>query len=135
MKSVKEAFNYFGGFNKGYLTSHELKCCVIYLTGTKPSKVTMKKLKETTSEFTIQDIYEIAGSQTKPDSASEIFSALDAKNKGFITLEDFHNLCNTHLKHMKTNIRESIFSEIDSNKDGMVTLRDIQRLVKFETNS
>jgi Ca2+-binding EF-hand superfamily protein len=134
MKSFKEAFDYYDTENKGYLTSHQLKCCVIYLTGSKLTKLTMTRLKEKTQFFSFQDLNTIISSQVKEDPATEIFNCLDIENKGYFTIEDFYALCDVHAKYIKPEVRESVFEEIDSNKDGMVTLRDIQRLVKFSSD-
>lgn len=131
MKTLKETFDYYDEGLKGYLTSHELKCCVIYFTGIKLSRIAMKRLKDKNSEFSFQDLGNIIASQLKEDHGSEVFNALDSQKKGYLTLDDFNNLCDVHAKYLKPSIRESVFREIDSNQDGMVTLRDIQRLVKF----
>ena len=131
MKTPKEAFDFYDENKKGYLTSHELKCCVIYLTGTKLSKVAMHRFKDKGNNFEFQDLVKIVQSQIQEDPASEIFNAIDLRSKGYISFEDFDELCSVHAKHIKAEIRTAVFQEVDSNKDGMVTLRDIQRLVKF----
>ena len=131
MKSIKEAFEYYDNGSKGFLTSHELKCCVIYLTGVKLSKLAMSRLKDKGKEFYFNDLNNIANNQIKEDPATEVFNALDIENKGYLTIEDFDKLCDLYAKHMKKGLRDAVFMEIDSNRDGMVTLRDIQRLVKF----
>lgn len=131
MKSLREIFVRFDEGAKGYLNPHELRCCVIYLTGVRISKVAMSRLKEAKKEFTLIDLNNVANSQNREDYASEVFHALEPENKGYITLQDFNDLCDVHAKHMKSELREAVFQEVDSNKDGMVTLRDIQRLVKF----
>ena len=131
MKTTKEAFDYYDSENKGFLTAHELKCCIIYLTGTKLSKLAMSRLKEHKSEFTISDLNSILANQIREDPYTEIFNALDQNNKGYLNFEDFDRLCEVYVKHLRPAVRESVFSEIDSNKDGMVTLRDIQRLANF----
>jgi Ca2+-binding EF-hand superfamily protein len=131
MKNNKEAFEYFDEGQKGYLTSHELKCCVVYLTGTKLSKIAARRLRECKKEFSFQDLIKVVESQIKEDKVTEIFNALDINQKGYLTFEDFNVLCDTHAKHMKTDLREMIFKEVDGNEDGIVTLRDIQKIVKL----
>ena len=130
MKSNREAFEYFDEGQKGYLTSHELKCCVLYLTGTKLSKISARRLREVKKEFGFQDLTKAVESQKKEDQVTEIFNALDINQQGYLTFEDFSTLCDTHAKHMKTELRETIFKEVDTNEDGIVTLRDIQKIVK-----
>lgn len=131
MKSNKEIFDYFDEGQKGFLTSHELKCCVVYLTGSKLSKIAAKRLREAKKKFDFQDLVKIVESQIREDPGTEIFNALDINRKGYLTFEDFNMLVDIHAKHMKPDVREMVFKEVDSNEDGIVTLRDIQKVVKL----
>lgn len=135
MKTPKEAFEFYDEGQKGYLTSHELKCCLLYLTGVKLSHITSKILRDRSSKFYLQDVIRLAESQLKEDPGTEIFNALDFQQKGYLTYEDFNTLCDLHAKHLKSEVREAVFKEIDSNEDGIVTLRDVQKIVKLNNNS
>jgi Ca2+-binding EF-hand superfamily protein len=131
MKTPKEAFDFYDSDHKGYLTSHELKCCILYLTGVKISHITSKVLRDRSSQFSLQDVIRVMENQIKEDPGTEIFNALDFNQKGYLTFEDFSILCDVHAKHMKNDVREAVFKEIDSNDDGIVTLRDVQKIFKF----
>ncbi|CAG9321519.1 unnamed protein product [Blepharisma stoltei] len=135
MKNLREIFDYFDQDKKEHLTPHQLRCALIYITGNKPSKIYMNRLKEQYSKtFTFPDFVGIVKMQETPDRALEILQALDLQNEGFINWNVFNELCDSYIPHTPQNVRTSVFSEVDSNGDGRVTLKDIEKLVSFKSD-
>lgn len=135
MKNLREIFDYFDQDKNEALTPHQLRCALICLTGNKPSKVYINRLKDQYAKtFTFPDFVAIARLQSSQDKSLEALQALDLRNEGFVNLDVFNELCDTFLPHTSAGVRSSIFNEIDGNNDGRVTLKDIEKLVNYKSD-
>ena len=133
MKTLEQTFAFFDQEEKGYLESHQAKCALLYLHGVVPAgfKEIVKRKGGRVDVTLLQDLSALVPQKTEGEMASEIFSAMDLSNQGFLTHHDFDQVCDRYAKFLSPTARRDLFAELDSNTDGRVTLRDLARCLSY----
>jgi Ca2+-binding EF-hand superfamily protein len=88
LKTEKQVFDLYDQDSKGWLSKHELKCALIYLTGEKPSYSLVKRLTTTYGkQIGYENFRKIYSGLNASDAdlATESFKAVDREAKGFLT--------------------------------------------------
>ena len=66
--------------------------------------------------------------QSDCDPAWAQFDAIDAKGRGYITLDEFCDACSTHAPNVSREVARHAFKSVDGDGDGRVTFRDFRAL-------
>jgi Ca2+-binding EF-hand superfamily protein len=139
--TVEKSFQKYDQDGKGYLTLHEAKCALIYLTGVKPNYeqtknmlASIKNAKHLTLDL-FTKLYQIHCSNVRyePERAlvGACFDAMDMSSNKYISIDDF-NKCAYQVMHCSDGgAMLDNFYEIDSNKDGKVTYKDFNEMMKY----
>lgn len=133
MKTIEQAFAFFDQEQKGYLNTHQAKCALLYLHGELPAAfkdITRRRAGEIDLR-TLDDLSGLLTPKTDAELVSEVFSAMDQSSQGFLTRQDFDQVCERYAKFLSPTARRDLFAELDSNTDGRVTLRDLARCLSY----
>ena len=145
MEDFSKIFRSFDKNLKGYLTKHELKCALIYITGNKIDYEILtnlwkkredfyKKIERSTKGISCDYLNEIcrncAEIYPSNDKKLEIeFNSLDIEGKDFIDFEAFQNLYELMgVSYMNEKMQKDVFNKLDKDSDGKITLKDYRNV-------
>lgn len=115
------------------MNTHQAKCALLYLHGELPAAfkdITRRRAGEIDLR-TLEDLSGLLTPKTDAELVSEVFSAMDQSSQGFLTRQDFDQVCERYAKFLSPTARRDLFAELDSNTDGRVTLRDLARCLSY----
>ena len=144
--SIEEAFYHFDKGSKGFLTQHELKCAVAYITGSKLRYDHLKSIWADKDKYYSEKDLNSKGINLKylkhvlrvrkdiyPDEDQRLeleFQSIDTLKRGRINFQQFNELFETFgIRYMNDKVRESIFAQLDYDKDGFISLQDYKNLM------
>ncbi|XP_041069882.1 EF-hand calcium-binding domain-containing protein 11 isoform X1 [Carcharodon carcharias] len=126
---------------KGYLSREDLKVAVVTMFGYKPSKMETNVMMAAVLEnhlpglpleqFTNLMSRKMAA-QDRYDQIRQIFSAFDARCRGFLTLEDFKRAFADVTPRLPEQTVLEAFREVDRDLDGHVSFKDFEIVMHHE---
>lgn len=139
--TVASAFRKYDQESKGYLTLHETKCALIYLTGVKPTYeqnknmlAAIKNAKHLSMEV-FSKVYQMhcVNIRYEPERAlvGACFDAMDVSSNKYISIDDYRKCIQQVMHCSDEGNMLDCFYEIDSNKDGKVTYKDFNEMMKY----
>ena len=132
MLTFPEIFEYFDKGHKNYLVKHEMKLALLYLLGRKLRYDELKKIwrgrlqfnthkfdKNLVAKGVVLDYFiyitELLTTNIKDEKQAQIdFKAIDIKNKGYLTYEEFKFFLDSEkIGFLNESTRRQIFDAID----------------------
>ncbi|XP_078090592.1 EF-hand calcium-binding domain-containing protein 11 isoform X2 [Mustelus asterias] len=126
---------------KGFLSREDLKVAVVAIFGYKPSKVETDMMMAAVLEshlpgLSLEQFTNLMSRklavQDRYDETRQIFSAFDARCRGFLTLEDFKRGFADVAPHLPEQTVLETFREVDRDLDGHVSFKDFEIVMNHE---